>query len=381
MAFSNAPAATFPKTFPKAFDADPARSYTLPGFYYHEPAIFEREKEAIFYKTWQYVGHVSQLAEPGRYITRQIGNESIVVLRGKDRELHAFYNVCRHRAHRLLSGEGTVKSAITCPYHAWSYELDGRLHAARGSDKVAGFDKTEFCLTAVRAEDYCGFVFVNLDSEARPLKSQVDGLEADVRSFSPHPETLRLAHRRQYEIKANWKVVVENFSECYHCPPAHPSFSNGVTDLKSYRIEVTGLYHRHTSRAQSRERAAYSFDPGAARAGEYAGWLIWPNVAIEVFPGSNLNIFHVTPTGPEGTLQTVEWFFEGGAPSREEQEIIDYMHDTVRLEDVAIVESVQQGLKSRGYRQGRFVVDAERTDISEHGVHDFQRRVLEALSG
>lgn len=375
MAISNDPALSFDRPF----ERDPRRSYTLPGSYYHGADIFEREKGSIFYKTWQYVGHVSSLAEPGRYITRKICEESVFVIRGKDGGLRAFFNVCQHRAHRLLKGDGRVKSVITCPYHAWSYELDGRLRAARASERVAGFDKSEFCLKPVRIEEYCGYLFVNLDPEAPSFASQAEGLDAEMRSFSPHPEKLELAHRREYAIKANWKVVVENYSECYHCPPAHPGFSNGIVDLASYRIKVNGLYHSHSSRAQSENAAAYGFDPEAARAQEFGSWLIWPNVAIEVFPGGNLNVFHVMPTGPETTLQTVEWYFSKATPSRAEQEIIDYMHDTVRLEDVALVESVQQGLKSRGYGQGRFIVDADLSDVSEHAVHDFQRRVLDAL--
>ena len=121
------------------FVHDPERAWTLPGKYYYDPLIYRRELETIFYRNWQYACHVSRLAEPGMYFVRDIGDQSIVVLRDSGGEIRAFHNVCQHRAHRLLEGEGRVRDAITCPYHAWRYGLSGELRFARGSDQVAGF--------------------------------------------------------------------------------------------------------------------------------------------------------------------------------------------------------------------------------------------------
>ncbi|MGH6930140.1 MAG: aromatic ring-hydroxylating oxygenase subunit alpha, partial [Dongiaceae bacterium] len=153
------------------FHRDPERSYTLSAPYYTDPGIFEREKEAIFYRSWNFVGHVEQLREVGSYVTCRIADQNIFVMRGKDQTLRAFYNVCSHRAHELLRDRGQVK-VITCPYHAWSYHLTGELRTARGSEDVEGFRTAEFCLKPVRLAALGSFLFINLDPDAAPLAAQ-----------------------------------------------------------------------------------------------------------------------------------------------------------------------------------------------------------------
>ena len=171
------------------FSDDPYRSHTLPGSYYYAPAVFELEKQAIFNRTWQYVCHVSRVAEPGRYCVRDIGDQSVVVLRDRGGELRAFHNVCQHRAHRLVEGTGRVGGAIVCPYHNWSYELTGELRHARHSDRVAEFDRSAICLSGVRAELFCGFVFVNLDPDAARSWRGAKGSIARSGSFLPTSRT------------------------------------------------------------------------------------------------------------------------------------------------------------------------------------------------
>ncbi len=358
-------------------DRHPARSYTLPGHLYYEPAIFAEEREAIFYRTWQYAGHVSQLAAPGDYITREVGEESVIVLRDGGGELRAFYNVCQHRAHRLLEGEGRVKAVITCPYHAWCYGLDGGLRAARNSDQVAGFDTAAFSLQPVRVGVLCGFVYVNLDPDAPALGEGLGDFERDFLSFDPQPERLKRAYRKETDVRANWKTVLENYAECYHCPNLHRSLATAALDMATYRIRVHEAYHVHTSGNCGQDQG-YRFSTDGPRGEDFASWLIWPNVVFEYYPGGKLTVFHNTPLGPERTLQTVEWYLPEARPSAAEQEVIDFV-DVVREEDIPIVESVQRGLHSRGYRQGRFVVDEAGTGMSEHAVHDFQLKVLRAL--
>ncbi|MDH3689035.1 MAG: aromatic ring-hydroxylating dioxygenase subunit alpha [Gammaproteobacteria bacterium] len=362
------------------FSANPELSYTLPSYYYYDADIFEQEKTRIFQQTWQYVGHSERVSTRGDYFTCEVHGESIFVMRGTDGTLRAFYNVCSHRAHQLLSGSGNT-STIVCPYHAWSYELDGRLRYARNSESVAGFNSAEFCLKEVQVEVFLNFVFVNLDLNGPSLKDQTGTLEDEIRSFSPRLDELTLAHRRSYEIKANWKNIMENYSECYHCPMSHPSFANGVVDMQSYRITLNDIHHSHKSRSKPPQDRAYKFNGDVtAHAQEFGGWFIWPNLAIEVYPGGNLNVFHVMPVAPEVSLQHIEWYFLDNTPTQEETEIVQFLHDTVRLEDVELCESVQRGLRSRGYHQGRLVVDPERTDASEHAVHHFQSLVRSALA-
>ena len=372
------PAARAPLPGVGRFSDDPCRSHTLPGPYYYEPEIFEREKRAIFNRTWQYVCHQSRVAAPGQYCVRDIGDQSAVVLRDHDGVLQAFHNVCQHRAHRLLEGSGRLAGGIVCPYHNWSYALGGELRHARHSDRVADFDKAGIRLRRVRAERFCGFVFVNLDPEAKPIMEGREGLDREIRELSPNIEELQLANEREIPLAANWKNSVENYSECYHCPNQHPDLCEGSLDLSSYRITVHPEYHSHASRGVGDSTAyARAMDQDGEER-EFGSWLLWPNFALEVYPGGYLNVFHHQPLAPEKTVQRVEWYFPTEEPTPEQQEVIAFV-DVVRDEDVPICESVQRGLHSLGYTQGRFIADPGRSHFSEHAVHDFQTKVLDAL--
>jgi phenylpropionate dioxygenase-like ring-hydroxylating dioxygenase large terminal subunit len=360
------------------FDREAGRSHTLPGRYYFDPEIYEREKEAIFYRRWQYASHVSQLSQPGDYITQDVADESVIVLRDDAGGLRGFFNVCQHRAHRLLEGAGRLKHGITCPYHAWGSGLDGALRAAPHGSATKDFHKANFCLSPVRVETLCGFVYFNSDPDAAPLATGLEDFERQFLSFGAAPETLVRAYHKEIDVKANWKNVIENYDECYHCLPSHPTLMAAVLDLNSYRIDVHDAYHVHTSGNRG-ESQGYSFSPDdGPRAGDFASWLIWPNTVFEYFPGGKLTVFHNAPIGPERTLQTIEWYLPQATPTDAEREIIDFV-DAVRLEDIPLVESVQRGLHSRGYGQGRFMVDDDCAGLSEHAVHDFQRKVLNAL--
>jgi choline monooxygenase len=366
-------------TAPLGFDRDPARSRTLPGYYYFDPAIFELEKGKVFHHSWQYVGHVSMLREPGSYITRNILDQNVLILRDRDREVRAFFNVCQHRAHQLLKGEGRLTAAtITCPYHAWIYDLAGRLRSARGAEKLADFDAQSIRLSPVRLASFLGFLFVNLDSAAPEFEEVAGALATEVGSFSPHAADLHCAYRTEYALTANWKNSVENYSECFHCPISHRSLIEGALDYPTYRVTVHRHHHSHRSRDRGNAQGYASRTETAANTKEFGSWLLWPNWCLEVYPGGNLTVFHHVPVAPERTVQRVEWYFPQPEPTLADQEVIDFVH-RVRLEDIPICESVQAGLHSLGYRQGRFVVDPERSEISEHAVHDFQAKLLDAL--
>jgi carnitine monooxygenase subunit len=374
------PALSAEPTAPLGFDRDPRRSRTLPGHYYFDPNIFELERRKVFLHSWQYVGHVSMLAEPGSYITRDILDQSVLVLRDRKGEIHAFFNVCQHRAHQLLKGEGRLAAAaITCPYHAWTYDLSGALRSARGAEKVANFEVQAYHLSPVRHASFLGFLFVNLDGAAPEFETVAGELAAEVASFSPKAADLHCAYRTEYPLAANWKNSVENYSECFHCPISHRSLVEGALDYASYRITVHSHHHSHRSRDKGDAQSYSSRTETASNTREFGSWLLWPNWCLEVYPGGNLTVFHHVPLAPEQTVQRVEWYFPQARPTPADQEVIDFVHG-VRLEDIPICESVQAGLHSLGYRQGRFVVDPERSEISEHAVHDFQAKLLDALA-
>ncbi len=361
----------------KKLHADPARSYTLPSRYYVSPDIYAREHEAIFFRSWQYVGHVEDLPEPGSYQTCSILDQNLIVIRGKDGALRAFYNVCSHRAHELLRGAGRAR-VITCPYHAWSYHIDGRLRTARGSDKVEGFNAGEFCLKSIRLETFGPLIFVNLDPDAESLAAQAGDMLAEIRSYAPEFDKLTRAGRMTWEIEANWKVCVDNFLECYHCEPAHPAFAQ-LVEMDSYRSTTHGIYSSHLSRSGRPDNKAFRFD--ASDDSQVACfWWLWPTSTINVSPGeSNMALFYLKPLGPERTLEVVDYYFADKAMTEQRRARIDYANNVLQVEDNNLCEGVQRGLRQRGYVQGRCIVDRDRTQISEHAVHHFHSLVADAL--
>ena len=361
----------------KPLHEDPSRSYTLSARYYTSPEIYDREREAIFYRSWIYAGHVEELREPGSFITVPIIDQNLAVIRGKDGCLRAFYNVCQHRAHELLRGRGRTP-VITCPYHAWSYHLDGRLRTARGSQNVDGFNADEFCLKGIQVEEFGPFVFVNLDPDAAPLAEQAGGLLAEIRHHVPELDTLTKVMTTTFELKANWKVIVDNFLECYHCEPAHPAFVQ-LVDMDTYRSVSHGIYSTHVSRSGRPDNKAYKFDPKSdSQIGAF--WHLWPTMTFNVAPGdANFALFYLQPLGPERTLQVTDFYFADAEMTEQRKARLDYANDVLSIEDNNLCESVQRGLHSRGYTQGRFIVDRDRTQISEHAVHHFHRLVAQAL--
>ena len=194
------------------FRADPKASYTLPARFYTDPAIHEAEKPAIFYRTWHYAGHASQVEKIGDYFCFELNGESLFCIRDRDGEIKVHYNVCQHRAHELLRGEGNAK-LIVCPYHAWTYELSGQLRSGPNIKAVPGFDRGEICLTSVRVEDFCGFLFVNLDPDAKPMDEWFPGAREELASYVPNILDLTPIEYVEVFEKTNWKVSVENYSE------------------------------------------------------------------------------------------------------------------------------------------------------------------------
>ena len=360
------------------FCSNPAESFTMPARMYTSPEVYEAEKEAIFYKSWYYVCHQSQVREAGEYVTASIHEQSVFVTRDRQGDLRAFYNVCAHRGHELVQGAGK-KNLIVCPYHAWSFDLDGTLKAARNSENILNFNKCDFSLKPVQVEVFCGFVFVNLDPDAKPLKEQAAKLEDEIRTYCPKIEDLVFAQRDTFHVKANWKVLIDNFLECYHCDPAHRDFVD-LVDMETYRSKCHGIFSSHVSdNVRTTDSAAFTFEKGDVDFG-YCGWFLWPNLTIWAYPGeTNISTLQMIPDGLGNTLEYQDWFSETSTPSKQLKEAMDYQKDILQPEDIGLCESVQRGLMSKGYNQGRFVVDRELTELSEHAVHHFQKLVMEAL--
>ena len=224
--------------------SDPVRS--LAARYYTDPHVFEVEKAGVLARTWQFAGHASQLENAGDYFAFEIADESLFCIRGRDGVIRTFYNVCQHRAHQLVSGEGSTR-VVVCPYHAWTYELTGGLRAAPNTKSVEGFDKSKICLTEVRTEEFLGFIFVNLDPDAKPMDDWFPNARAELESFVPQWAELKPLEWVDIPENCNWKVSVENYSECYHCSLNHPTFSTGVIRPETYDIQPQGHCLRHTT--------------------------------------------------------------------------------------------------------------------------------------
>src|SRR4051812_42524340 len=202
-----------------SIDRDPARAWTLPSSLYTDASIFELEKEAIFSRSWQVVGHSSQVANTGDFFPAELQGEPLLLVRGADARLRGFYNICRHRAGPPAEGCGSRK-LFRCGYHGWTYGLDGSLISATEMEGVEGFRLDEFALAPVRTEEWFNFVFVNLDDEAQPLRKCLGELPQQTEKF-PFLD-MKLFERRTYDMKCNWKTYVDNYLEGFHLPSVHP---------------------------------------------------------------------------------------------------------------------------------------------------------------
>ena len=359
----------------QGYDRDPARSCSLRAEAYTDPTWADFEREAVFTKTWQWVCHIEKLREPGSYVTAEVAGRPLCLLRDRQGELKAFYNVCKHRAHQLLTGEGQVRRLV-CPYHAWTYDLSGQLIGAPNTKHLKDFDVGRICLDQVRVEVFCGFVFVNLDPEAEPLAEASGALGEEIMQWAPDVAELTFAHRLTYDIKSNWKNVVDNFLECYHCPTAHKDFCT-LVDMDTYRVTTHGIYSSHMAEAGKGANKAYSVADATVK--DHAVWWLWPNTCLMRYPGrGNFIVLHVIPAGPDRTLETYDFYLEEPTPNAAEREAIEYLDKVLQTEDIGLVESVQRGMGTPAFEQGRIVHDPSGSGKSEHGVHHFHGLLLEA---
>lgn len=366
--------------YKKPLNESPEQSFTLPSYLYTDVDVYELEKERIFYKTWQFVAHKASFQKPGDYVTVQICDQNLFVMMGKDGELRAFYNVCQHRAHELLPpGRGNVNALIVCPYHAWAFSQEGLLHGAPRADQRPGFNKADFSLKRVQLELFLNCVFINLDDSAAPLSGLAADLETDVRKRVPYYNDLRLPLDDPLgdgRIAAGWKVVVDNYVECYHCDHAHKDFANLIS-MDTYEHDTFGLWARQVGSDIRKQNTAYKLDNDAPVM-HSVFWYLWPNTTFNLLPGyEEINISAIRPMGLEACDFTGQSLSVTGDFDQQRQ---NYTMDVLMPEDISLCESVQRGLKSKGYSQGPIIADSNRTGRSEHAIHHFHRLVQQSLS-
>jgi choline monooxygenase len=345
-------------------------AWTLPSALYTDQKIFAAEKEKIFSRTWQVVGHISQVANPGDYFTTELAGEPLLCARGSDGKLRGFYNVCRHRAGPPAEGCGSRK-LFRCGYHGWTYDLDGTLICATEIEGVKGFRAEDFALTPVRTEEWFNLVFVNLDPQALPLLQALSELPRQTDKFAF--ANMKLFERRTYDMKCNWKTYVDNYLEGYHLPSVHPGL-NRELDFKAYVVEPYSGYVRQFSPI----RGVQPGDTTPRRYGEAHEDLttdyfwVFPNWMLNCYP-DNVSLNMVLPLEPERTLAVFEWYLpEEEHTSPAAKASVDFS-DQIQTEDVGICEAVQKNLRSRSYSRGRFSVKQEK------GVHAFHRMYAAAM--
>ena len=344
-------------------DQDPLEhASTIPAAWYVDERIAELERQTVFGGTWQVVARVDQLQQPGQFVTTEVAGEPLVVVRGGDNQLRAFYNVCRHHAAAVVTEEQGTASILRCPYHGWSYGLDGSLKGAPEFEGVCGFDRSQNGLVPVRVETWEQFVFVNLDPKAAPLADFLGGL---VKRVAPlNLDALHFFERRSYSLNCNWKVFVDNYLDGgYHVPHLHKAL-NSVLEYKQYTIENEDRYCLQSSPMVS---SAVDAATAATRTGDRA-WYFWqyPNFMINLYRGyMDTNL--VLPDGVDRCTVIFDFYFDDvseSAAERNRQSIA--VGERVNDEDVGICESVQRGLHSRAYGAGRLSV---RREAGEHLFH------------
>jgi phenylpropionate dioxygenase-like ring-hydroxylating dioxygenase large terminal subunit len=349
---------------------------TLPASWYADPAVLVLERERIFARYWQYVGRVEQVGEPGDFFASRAGHIPVLVVRTHT-GLNAFVNVCRHRGHLVALGCGR-RETLQCPYHAWTYDLDGNLRAAPRSEREAGFNKEDFSLLPMQVDVWGPFVFVNADLEAPPLAEALGEIPVHVASSGLDLDSLSFRDHYEWELRANWKLGLENFLECYHCPVAHPSFSDLIdVDQDSYVLSSSGLV---SSQFGPVRPAAFDgnrrrpYDPSGEIA-EAQYHLLWPNFTINVNPGPpNISVNTWSPVDVGLTRGTSDYFFGPDVPDELMEEMRRFDRE-VGAQDESLVESVQAGLASGMIPRGRLLLG------SEHLIQHFQRLVATALAG
>ena len=353
---------------------DASSSMSLHADAYTHPHWFDADQRSIIGASWQWICHGEKLRAPGSYVAEEVAGMPIVATRGRDGVLRAFYNVCKHRAHHLVEGEGTIANLV-CPYHAWTYDLSGKLKAARHTNHLDDFDPDTICLDQVQIEEFGGFVYVNLDPTAAPLIEQSGDLGAEIAHWAPDVDELTFAHRLSYTINSNWKNVVDNFLECYHCHVAHKDFVS-LVDMDTYKVTTHGIYSSHMAEAGKSDNSAY--DVSEATVTDHAVWWLWPNTCIMRYPGrGNMIVLKIIPAGPNLTYETYDFFLESAEPNEAELESIRYLDEVLQVEDINLVESVQRGMDTPAFTQGRIVNDPSESGLSEHGLHHFHGLVLD----
>ena len=359
---------------------------SLPGKYFHDCEIYREEMERIFQHSWLCIGRTEDFPEAGSFTLREIGGENMVAVKGEDNQIRCFYNLCRHRGSILLEENSGIVPSIKCPYHSWTYSLEGKLIGAPHTGNLTQFDRDEYSLHAIRCETWGGFVFVNLDEQAPPVTEHLRRL---VQKCGDLPlDQLKRGGRVEYDVAANWKIICENYSECYHCPTIHPelnkityyrtshnyaflmdeaakgSISGGWMELSNDAdsMTLTGKTRRKPIKGMTEvdQRRIYYF-------------LVFPSMFFSLHR-DYLLVHTVQPQDAAHSKVICEWYFEPETMSNPEFDPTDAikMWDMINKQDWHVCELTQKGVESKAFIPGRYI-------SLEETVHDFDEYFLEFM--
>jgi Rieske 2Fe-2S family protein len=363
----------------KPRDTMPEGAHTLPARYYADAGLFKAEMDRLFGRMWFHVGRSEEIARPGQFVIRELNGHNIIVTRNGGGTLAAFHNVCRHRGTRICTDDaGQFAGSIQCPYHAWTYDLDGRLIGAPHMDEVPHFRKADYPLLAVQAEEWDGHVFLKLEERGPSLREQLGPLVERFRSW--RMQDLRLGRRIVYDVKANWKLIIQNYNECLHCPnlhpalnklshylsgenePLQPTYMGGRMDLRPgvETLSMDGTCPRAflpELSADDRRRVYY--------------YSIFPNMLLSLHPDYMLT-HTLWPQAPDRTINVCEWHFQPAELARDGFDPADCVDvwDLTNRQDWHVCELSQAGISSPAYVPGPY---SNREDL----LYAFDRFIVE----
>ncbi len=337
---------------------------TMPGEYYTSPAIFAEEQAGLFPAMWHCVGRAARLERPGDWFRCTIAGESIIVVRGRSRDVRAFFNICRHRGTRLCQGEaGHFSETIQCPYHAWTWTTDGRLIGAPHMQGVEGFDKADFPLHSAHVVEWEGFVFVNTADRPPPFEEAWAPIMSRLSRFNLG--ALAVGRRVTYDVRANWKLVFQNYSECLHCPTIHPElnrvlpYQSGANDLVEgpYLGGYMEITPPNQSATMTGRACGLPVSPGLPEGERRRAYYytFMPNMLLSIHP-DYVNYYMVWPVAVDRTVVESEWLFHPDSAARPDFNPEDAVQfwDVTNRQDWDIVERGQLGIASRKYQPGPY---------------------------
>lgn len=340
---------------------------TLTGSDYTTRAVYDDERERIWYGGWICIGRAEEIAQPGDYLVRDVAGESIVVTRNRAGEVRAFYNVCAHRGTKLLDDEpacGHVNKVFKCPYHAWSFDLDGQLVGTPNVDQDEYFERADYPLHRIAAEAYAGFLFVDMSGAAGDLVASLKvGMESITNFERYRMDELRVGVRIVYEVAANWKIIVENFNECLHCPTIHPElvqvvplFRFGEVWDEETRDDGNWMVEGATSFTMTGQSSLPKFpDLAPDDYRMYYGTYQFPNLMLNLHPDAGMS-YIALPKGPAHTTVVSEYLFRPETiadPAFQPGPVVEFW-DLISKQDWQVCERAQTGVSSRAFKRGVF---------------------------